>query len=152
MGRRRAGSGEPLTQSADAVIYFFSIVDGVSSHTLQRLLRVAFRPRRRLWRLPCRRHCRLRARLVHSNEVPVPRPRPPINTDAAALPRETMLRGSGERMMRTPGSLSLVVPVATSAAAYAEERQEQAITIGPWTIGTSYKADKFDSCSMSLLN
>ena len=89
------------------------------------------------------------AAIVQSSEVPVPRPRPPINTDAAALPRETMLRGPGERMMRTPGSLSLVVPVATSAAAYAEERQEQAITIGPWTIGTSYKADKFDSCSMS---
>jgi hypothetical protein len=52
-------------------------------------------------------------------------------------------------MMRPPGSPSLVVPVATSAAAYAEERQERAITIGPWTIGTSYKADKFDSCSMS---
>ena len=89
------------------------------------------------------------AAIVQSSEVPVPRPRPPINTDAAALPRETMLRGPGERMMRTPGSLFLVVPVATSAAAYAEERQEQAITIGPWTIGTSYKADKFDSCSMS---
>ena len=86
---------------------------------------------------------------VQSNGVPVTRPRPPINTDAAAPPRETMLRGPGERMMRTPGGLSLVVPVATSAAAYAEERQEQAITIGPWTIGTSYKADKFDSCSMS---
>jgi hypothetical protein len=87
--------------------------------------------------------------IVQSNGVPVPRPRPPINTDAATLPRETMLRGPRERMMRTPGSLSFVIPVATSAAAYAEERQEQAITIGPWTIGISYKADKFDSCSMS---
>ena len=49
-------------------------------------------------------------------------------------------------MMRTPIALSLVVPLVTSAAAYAEE---QTITVGPWTIGTSYKADKFDNCSMS---
>jgi hypothetical protein len=34
-------------------------------------------------------------------------------------------------------------------AVYAEERQEQTITVGQWTIGTSFKADKFDSCSMS---
>jgi hypothetical protein len=34
---------------------------------------------------------------------------------------------------------------------YAEERQEadQTVTVGPWTIGTSFKADKFDSCIMS---
>ena len=36
------------------------------------------------------------AAIVQSSEVPVPRPRPPINTDAAALPRETMLRGPGK--------------------------------------------------------
>ena len=41
------------------------------------------------------------------------------------------------------------VPVPRSRALYAEERQEQTVTVGPWTIGTSYKADKFDSCSMS---
>jgi hypothetical protein len=34
-------------------------------------------------------------------------------------------------------------------AVYAEERQEQTVTVGQWTIGTSFKADKFDSCSMS---
>ena len=62
------------------------------------------------------------------------------------LPRESMLRVLGKGMMRTPIALSLVVPLATSAAAYAEE---QTITVGPWTIGTSYKADKFDNCSMS---
>ena len=86
--------------------------------------------------------------IVQSNGVPVPRPRPrpPINTDAATLPRESMLRSPGKGMMRTPIALSLVVPLVTSAAAYAEE---QTITVGPWTIGTSYKADKFDNCSMS---
>ena len=88
------------------------------------------------------------AAIVQSNGVPVPRPRPrpPINTDAATLPRESMLRSPGKGMMRTPIALSLVVPLVTSAAAYAEE---QTITVGPWTIGTSYKADKFDNCSMS---
>ena len=27
--------------------------------------------------------------------------------------------------------------------------QEQAVTVGPWTISTSYKADDFDGCAMS---
>jgi hypothetical protein len=47
--------------------------------------------------------------------------------------------------MRTPVALSLAVPLGASAMAYAEE---QRITMGPWTIATSYKGDKFDSCSM----
>jgi hypothetical protein len=36
--------------------------------------------------------------------------------------------------------------LATSTTAYAEE---QTVTVGPWTIATSYKGDKFDNCSMS---
>jgi hypothetical protein len=47
--------------------------------------------------------------------------------------------------MRMPVALSLAVPLGASAMAYAEE---QRITMGPWTIATSYKGDKFDSCSM----
>jgi hypothetical protein len=33
-----------------------------------------------------------------------------------------------------------------SALAHA---QEQTVAVGPWTIATSYKGDKFDNCSMS---
>ena len=83
---------------------------------------------------------------TQSNGVPVPRPRPLINTETSDLTRQSVLQGPKEATMRSPIALSLVVPLATSAAAYAEE---QTITVGPWTIGTSYKADKFDNCSMS---
>jgi hypothetical protein len=48
--------------------------------------------------------------------------------------------------MRSSPTLSLAVPMTTSAGAYPEE---QTVTVGPWTISTSFKADKFDSCSMS---
>jgi hypothetical protein len=80
------------------------------------------------------------------NGVPVPRPRPAINTDAAAVPQESVVKSPKEGMMRTAVARSLGVPMATSAAAYAEE---QIVTVGPWTIGTSYEAEKFDGCSMS---
>jgi hypothetical protein len=36
--------------------------------------------------------------------------------------------------------------LATSAMTGAEE---QTVTVGPWTIATSYKGDRFDNCSMS---
>ena len=48
--------------------------------------------------------------------------------------------------MRMPVALSLALPLALRAMAYAEK---QTITMGPWTIATSYKGDKFDSCTMS---
>ena len=47
--------------------------------------------------------------------------------------------------MRTPIALSLAGSAA-SALGYAEE---QTVTVGSWTIATSYKGDKFDGCSMS---
>jgi hypothetical protein len=43
--------------------------------------------------------------------------------------------------MRMPVALSLAVPLALRAMAYAEK---QTITMGPWAIATSYKGDKFD--------
>jgi hypothetical protein len=87
------------------------------------------------------------AAMDQAEDVPVPRPRPPINTGAANLSRQSAIYSSEERRpMRTPVALSLAVPLATSAMAYAED---QTVTAGPWTIATSYKADKFDSCSMS---
>ena len=48
--------------------------------------------------------------------------------------------------MRTSAALSFIIFLATSAAAQAED---EVITVGPWTIAASSKADKFDSCTMS---
>ena len=63
------------------------------------------------------------------------------------------LAGKKVAAVATPTPAAIVqsneVPVPRARAVYAEERQEQTVTVGPWTIGTSYKADKFDSCSMS---
>jgi hypothetical protein len=44
----------------------------------------------------------------------------------------------------------LSVLSALSSHAYAQQSSEtQAVTVGPWTIETAFKADKFDSCGMS---
>jgi hypothetical protein len=43
-------------------------------------------------------------------------------------------------------ALSLALFSATSVIALA---QDQTVSVGPWTIATSSKADKFDSCTMS---
>ena len=83
---------------------------------------------------------------TQSNEVPVPRPRPLANADTSDLPRQNVLQGTKEGTMRSSPTLPLAVPMTTSAGAYTEE---QPVTVGPWTISTSFKADKFDSCSMS---
>jgi hypothetical protein len=48
--------------------------------------------------------------------------------------------------MRTSVTLSVVLLLTTSTLAQA---QDQAVTVGPWTIATSSKAEKFDSCTMS---
>ena len=48
--------------------------------------------------------------------------------------------------MRRSAALSFVILLATSAVVQAED---EVITVGPWTIATSSKADKFDSCTMS---
>jgi hypothetical protein len=80
------------------------------------------------------------------NGIPVPRPRPVVNTGAANLSLHGEPRIVNERMMRTPVALALAEPLATSAMAYAEE---QTVTVGPWTIAASSKGDKFDGCSMS---
>jgi hypothetical protein len=48
--------------------------------------------------------------------------------------------------MRSPVALSLAVLVLTSAIGHAED---QTVAVGQWTIATSFKADKFDSCTMN---
>jgi hypothetical protein len=48
--------------------------------------------------------------------------------------------------MRLPVALSVVlIPVASVIA----REQDQTISVGPWTIATSFKAEKFDRCTMS---
>jgi hypothetical protein len=63
------------------------------------------------------------------------------------------LAGKKVAAVATPTPAAIVqsneVPVPRPRAVYAEEQQEQTVTVGPWTIGTSFKAGKFDSCSMS---
>ena len=49
-------------------------------------------------------------------------------------------------MRRTRIALSLGLLLSTSLVALAED---QAITVGPWTIAISSRGDKFDSCTMS---
>lgn len=48
--------------------------------------------------------------------------------------------------MRLPVVLSVALLSATSVVAHA---QDQTVSVGPWTIATSSKGDKFDGCTMS---
>jgi hypothetical protein len=48
--------------------------------------------------------------------------------------------------MRSQVALSLALFSVTSAIAYA---QDETVSVGPWTIAVSTKADKFQSCTMS---
>jgi len=90
---------------------------------------------------------RVSAAMKEASDVPLPRARPVVNTDAVNLSRHSVPPPIfKERTMRTTVALSLAGSLAASALGYAEE---QAVTVGPWTIATSYKGDKFDGCSMS---
>jgi hypothetical protein len=84
------------------------------------------------------------ATMVKSN-IPIPRPRPIARADAGNGLEQGGPHILQEGRMRTPVAVSLAMPLGASTMAYAEE---QTITIGPWTIATSYKGDKFDSCLM----
>ena len=48
--------------------------------------------------------------------------------------------------MRTSFAIALAVTLATPPFAYAQS--DPTVKVGPWTIATVYKADKFDSCTM----
>jgi hypothetical protein len=83
----------------------------------------------------------------HAGDVSLPRPRPVISSDAVNLPRHGAPDNPREgRMRRGLAPIALAGSLATSAAAFAEE---QTVTVGPWTIATSYKGDKFEFCLMS---
>jgi hypothetical protein len=50
----------------------------------------------------------------------------------------------------TPGALFIaLLLVPFSATTAVADAQDQTVSVGPWTIATSSKADKFDSCTMS---
>jgi hypothetical protein len=51
-----------------------------------------------------------------------------------------------EKKMRWSIAFSLALISVTSAIA---REQDQTVSVGPWTIATSFKAEKFDSCTMS---
>jgi|SRR5262245_30789649 hypothetical protein len=48
--------------------------------------------------------------------------------------------------MRSSVVLSVAALLATSVVAHAED---QTVAVGAWTVATSFKADKFDGCTMS---
>ena len=89
---------------------------------------------------------RIPAVMIAASDVPLPLPRPVIDSHAANLSRQSVPRSFEEGTMRTAVALSVAASLATPAMAYAEE---QTVTVGPWTIADSYKGDRFDSCSMS---
>jgi hypothetical protein len=51
-----------------------------------------------------------------------------------------------EMAMRTSIALVFAILLTRPVVAWAED---QAVTVGPWTIATSSRGDKFDSCTMS---
>ncbi len=79
---------------------------------------------------------RIPAAMREANNVPLPLPRPVAGTDPVNPQQLGAPRLSREGAMR----------LATSAMTDAEG---QTVTVGPWTIATSYKGDRFDNCSMS---
>jgi hypothetical protein len=50
--------------------------------------------------------------------------------------------------MQTPAAL-VCLTLLTSSALAQQAQQSQKVTVGPWEITTTYKADKFDNCTMS---
>ncbi len=51
-----------------------------------------------------------------------------------------------ETMARFPLAFGFVALLTTSTFA---QPQDQTVKVGPWTVATTYKADKFDDCTMS---
>jgi hypothetical protein len=50
--------------------------------------------------------------------------------------------------MRASLALAFVTFLTTPVFAQSQPRDEQTITVGRWAIATTYKADKFDNCTM----
>jgi hypothetical protein len=50
--------------------------------------------------------------------------------------------------MRMTASL-VCLSILTSSALAQQQQESQAVTVGPWSIATTYKGDKFDYCTMT---
>jgi hypothetical protein len=50
--------------------------------------------------------------------------------------------------MRTPHTL-VCLAFLTSSALAQQAQESQTVSVGPWKIATTYKADKFDNCTMT---
>jgi hypothetical protein len=79
-------------------------------------------------------------------DVPLPNPRPVLETNAQDVWRHGMPRIATDAAARRPFALFPALSSGTPVMAYADE---QTVTVGPWAIATSYKGDNFDGCSMS---
>jgi hypothetical protein len=51
--------------------------------------------------------------------------------------------------MRTPFAFFFAPFLTTSVLAQPQPHDNQTVNVGPWSIATTYKAEKFDNCSMS---
>ena len=51
--------------------------------------------------------------------------------------------------MRASLAFAFATFLTTSGFAQPHARDDQTVTVGPWAITTTYKADKFDNCTMS---
>jgi Extensin-like protein C-terminus len=89
---------------------------------------------------------RMSAVVREGSNVPIPRTRLVLDTDAVALWRHGLPRIIKDKAVPTPIAHSVALSSGASAMAYADE---QTVTVGPWAIATSYKGDNFDGCSMS---
>ena len=81
-----------------------------------------------------------------ASDAPLPRTRPERSTRGAESNDKALIIGDA---MRAPRSFSVATLLTTSALAEPTPQDKQAVAVGPWTIATAYKADKFDSCSMN---
>jgi hypothetical protein len=81
-----------------------------------------------------------------ASDVPLRRPRPERSTGGAENNGKALIIGGA---MRAPTAVSVATLLTTSVLAEQLSQDKQAVTVGPWTIATAYKADRFDSCSMS---
>jgi hypothetical protein len=81
-----------------------------------------------------------------AGDVPSPRPHPERSTRGAENNGKALTIRDA---MRAPISFSVATLLTTSVLAEPPSQGKQAVAVGPWTIATAYKADKFDSCSMS---
>ncbi|MGO4837808.1 hypothetical protein AB4144_36750 [Rhizobiaceae sp. 2RAB30] len=50
---------------------------------------------------------------------------------------------------RTTTTLAVILAVSAMPALAAESSNDQTVTVGPWTIATTYKGDSFENCTMS---